>query len=309
MQVIYNGTDISSSIQATQATITDHSGGKPDSIGLQFSDTEGLWSQWKPAKGDTLQVKEGGFDSGLMYVDEISQRAGRFGLGALSIPQESKTARSQAWESVRFLEFATQIASRYGFDLKSYGIQNHLYERVDQVEEPDFSFLADRCSLEGYALKITNQSVVIYDEGNYEKIAPDPQLAVIQESSINGDFNFIDKSVGIFGKCIIRGQTAAEFIEGEFSAGGVLGSTLIKRMYVSNKIEANRWAKGILRSHNKHMITGALTIDLNIDYAAGTTVQIVDTGMFDGVFFIDSLTHDLINNQTKLKLRKPLEGY
>ncbi|WP_044480436.1 phage late control D family protein [Paenibacillus antibioticophila] len=309
MQVIYNGTDISPSIQATQAIITDRSGGHPDAVTLQFSDTEGLWSQWKPTKGDTLRVMEAGFDSGLMYIDEISQRAGRFGIGALSIPQESKTARSQAWESVRFMEFATQIASRYGFNLKSYGIDNHLYERVDQVEEPDFSFLAGRCSLEGYTLKIADQSVVIYDESSYEKIAPDPQLAVIQESSMNGDFAFIDKSVGIYEKCIIRGQTAAEFIEGEFSAAGVAGPTLIKRMYVSNKVEANRWARGILRSHNKHMITGSLTIDLNINYAAGTTVQIADTGMFDGVFFIDSLTHDLINNRTKLKLRKPLEGY
>jgi uncharacterized protein len=309
MQIIYNGTDITSSVHPTKALVTDRSGGKPDSISLQFSDTEGIWSKWKPAKGDTLQVKDSGLDSGLMFIDEISQVAGKFGLAALSIPQESKTARSQGWEAVRFMEFATQIGSRYGFAVKTYGVTNHLYERVDQIEEPDFSFLATRCSFEGYALKINDRSIVIYDEAAQEKTAPDPHLAVIQQSGINGNFEFVNKSVDIYGKCIVRGQTMGEYIEGEFAAADIAGPTLVKRLYVSNKAEANRWAKGSLRGSNKYMITGALSIDLNTNYAAGTTVQVSETGMFDGVYFIDSLVHDLINNRTRLKMRKPLEGY
>lgn len=309
MQIIYNGTDITSSVHPTQAMLSDRSGGKPDSIALQFSDTEGLWSQWGPAKGDTLQVKEDGLDSGVMFIDEFSQRAGSFGVAALSIPQASKTARSQGWEAVRFMEFATQIASRYGFAVKTYGVTNHLYERVDQIEEPDFSFLSTRCSLEGYALKINDRSIVIYNEAAQENKAPDSQLAVIEQSGINGNFDFVNKSVDIYGKCIVRGQTFSEYIEGEFTDAGVSGPTMIKRLYVSNKAEANRWAKGILRTSNKYMITGALSIDLNTNYAAGTTIQVVDTGMFDGVYFVDSLVHDLINNRTKLRLRKPLEGY
>jgi hypothetical protein len=101
----------------------------------------------------------------------------------------------------------------------------------------------------------------------------------------------------------------SEYIEGEFTAADITGPTLVRRLYVSNKAEANRWAKGILRSTNKYMITGTMSINLNTNYAAGTTIQVADTGMFDGVYFIDSLVHDLINNRTKLKLRKPLEGY
>ncbi|MFD5019994.1 phage late control D family protein [Paenibacillus sp. NPDC058367] len=309
MQIIYNGVDITSEVQPTKVLNMDNSGGKPDRVDLVFADPEGVWSKWNPAKNDTLQIVESGFDSGLMYIDQISQSAGSFGLQALSIPQISKTARSQGWESVRFMEFATQIAARYGFGIKTYGVINHLYDRVDQVETADFVFLAERCSLEGYALKINNESIVIYDEAMQEKNAPNPELSIIRESDIAGAYVFTNKSTDIYGKCIVRSQTLKGYIEGQYTAIGVNGPTLKRNLYASNQAEANRWAKGILRSFNKHMITATLVINLNTNYAAGTTVQVVDIGLFDGVYIIDHLTHDEINNQTKLTLRKPLEGY
>jgi phage protein D len=67
MKILYNGVDISPSVQPTVLKTIDHSGGQPDRLELVFSDTEGLWSQWDPAKNDTLQVIQSGFDTGLMY--------------------------------------------------------------------------------------------------------------------------------------------------------------------------------------------------------------------------------------------------
>jgi len=309
MNIIYNGTDITSSVHPVSIQITDNAGGKPDSLSVVFSDANGIWSKWRPAKNDTIQIRENGFDTGVMYVDQLVQTAGRFGIMALSIPQQSKTARSQGWENVRFLEFATQIASRYGFKLRAYDVTNHLYERVDQREEPDFAFLAYRCMLEGYALKINNRTVVIYDEAKQEQKAVDPKRGVIRESDINGAFEFIDKSTDIYEKCVVRSLTPGGYIEGEFQAPGVRGPTLKRNDYAASQAEAIRWARGILRNYNKHMVTGTMTINLNTHYAAGTVVAVQDIGMFDGKYIIDRLVHDLLNNRSKLWLRRPLEGY
>ncbi|MCL6456716.1 MAG: hypothetical protein K6T85_01795 [Gorillibacterium sp.] len=309
MQIIYNGIDITASVQPTMVRITDYAGGRPDNLLLIFADSEGIWSNWKPAKNDTLQVKEAGFDTGVMFIDMISQSAGSFALAALSIPQSCKSARSQGWENVRLMEIATQIAARHGFSVQTYGIVNHLYERVDQQEEADFTFLAERCQLEGYAFKINNRSMVLYAEAMQEQKAPDSALAIIRQTEINGGFEFVDKSTDVYGKCIVQSQTPGGFIVGECSAPEINGPTLKRNTFATNHAEANRWAKGILRSYNKHAITGNMTVNLNTNYAAGITVRVIETGMFDGVFFVDRLTHDLINNQTKLLLRRPLEGY
>lgn len=309
MNIIYNGVDITDSVQPVTLQVTDNACGVPDSVTAAFSDTEGLWSKWKPEKNDTLQVKESGFDSGVMFVDQISQEPGLFELKALSIPQSSKTARSQGWENVRLLQMVTEIAARHGFTVQSYNIINHLYQRVDQRDEPDFAFLSDRCMLEGYALKINNRNIVLYDELKEEQKVVDQQLATIRESEINGAYRFTNKSTDIYEKCIVRSQLVNGYIEGEYTAAGISGPVLKRALNATNQAEANRWAKGLLRSFNKHMITGSFEINLNTNYAAGTNVNMVEIGMFDGKYSIHRLVHDLLRNRTKVTLRKPLEGY
>lgn len=308
MNIFYNGTDITQSVQPITLPITDNAGGKPDSLTIAFSDTDGLWSKWKPAKNDTLQVKENGFDTGLMFVDELSQSAGLFGVKALSIPQTSKTARSQGWEKVRLLEIASEIATRHRFELQSYNVSNHLYERIDQQETADFAFLADLCMLEGYSLKINNRTVIIYDERIEEQKPADPKLSVVGEGAINGSFEFANKSTDIYQKCIVRGN-GPTYIQGVFTASDIFGPMIKRDLYATNQAEANRWAKGVLRSYNKLAVMGSMAVNLNSNYAAGTCLNVRDIGMFDGKYFIHRLVHDLMNNKTKLTLRKPLEGY
>lgn len=306
MSIFYNGTAITADVQPTSLLITDNAGGKPDSLAIVFSDNEGRWSQWKPAKNDSLQIKESGFDTGMMYTDELVQTAGKFEIKALSIPQNAKTARSQAWENVRFMEIVTEIAARHGFGVQTFNVANHLYERVDQSEEPDLSFLAYRCMLEGYALKINNHNLVIYDEVKEEQKETD---ITIYQSDMHGAFEFRNKSTDIYGKCIVRSQTLKSYIQGTFADNVIFSPTLKRNIYASHQDEANRWAKGILRSFNKYAITGSFSIDLNLNLAAGTCINVRDTGMFDEKYFIDRLVHDLIHNRTKLAVRKPLEGY
>lgn len=307
MNIIYNDVDITNSVQTTTAQITDNAGGKPDSLTVVFSDTDGLWSKWKPAKNDTVRITHNGFDTGTLFVDELWQRSGSFEIKALSIPQTSKSAHTQGWEKVRLLEIATEIATRHGLTLQSFEITNHLYERVDQQEIADFAFLADFCMLEGYALKINNRSVVIYSESFEEQKPVNPNISVVGNGSIN-DADFRNKSTDTYQKCIVRSNDPS-YIEGEFSDPNIFGPTIKRDLYATNQAEAIRWARGVLRSYNKLMVTGSMAINLNTNYAAGTSLNVQDIGLFDGKYFIHALVHDFINNKTKLTLRKPLEGY
>ncbi|WP_040948478.1 phage late control D family protein [Gorillibacterium massiliense] len=305
MNIYYNGTDITSSVHPIVVQFTDNTGGKPDSLSLVFADPSGLWSQWKPMKNDTLQVKEKSFDTGVMYIDQISQQAGSFGMQALSIPLVSKTARSQGWENVRFLELVTQIAARYNLKVQTYNVSNYLYTRVDQQDEADFAFLAYRCMLEGYVLKITNQMLVVQneaDEGNRTKVT------MIRASDIIRDFDFIDKSTDIYGACQVISQSDVQ-IKGIFKAPDIDGAAMREFLYVSNQAEADRWARGLLRNANKYRIMGRLTITLNTGLAAGSVLQLYGIGYFDGLYVIDCILHDLASNRSKLTIRRVLEGY
>lgn len=308
MKIIYNDVDITQSVHPLVLQLTDNAGGKADSMTAIFADTDGLWSKWRPSKNDRIRIKVSGYDSGQMFIDHLGQRPGEFEIKSLSIPQECKTARSQGWEEVRFLEIASEIAARYGFRLKTFNAYNYLYKRVDQIEEADFSFLANRCMLEGYELKINDGNLVIYDVSKEEQNIPN-ERAEIHEYDMRGIFEFVDKSTDIFGKCVVRGQVGGEYTQGEFTDPNVTGPTIFEKHYVSDKAEANRWARGILRNKNMHRVTGRFNIDLQPGLAAGSVVSVKGIGLFDGRYFIHRLIHDLINNRSTLIVRKPLEGY
>jgi uncharacterized protein len=302
LNFIYNGTDITADVQPIKLLLIDNAGGVPDSISAVFSDTQGLWGRWRPAKNDTIQAMVDGYDTGLMYIDHLSQQSGRFEIKVLSIPQTAKTARSQSWEDVRFLEFAAEIAGRHGFQLQTFGITNHLYRRVDQDEEADFAFLAYRSALEGYALKASGRTLIIYGERAEEERAINEKESTIYQVDMIGGFHFIDKSTDIYSKCIVR----SGMMRGEFSDVSVNGPALTKNIAVSDHGEAQRFAKGILRSLNKYAITGRFTTELKPKFAAGSNVMIRGIGLFDGRYFVHRITHDIINQRTEFQVRRPL---
>jgi hypothetical protein len=304
MQLIYEDKDIAPYVDIRKADIIDNAGGIADSIELHFNDPDGLWSKWKPAKDRKVKIIEEGLSSGDMYIDELEQERGLFIIKALSIKQEAKTDRIRGWDNISFIDFAKDIADKYGYGLKTYNVKNHNYLRVNQFETADFEFLAYRCMLEGYMLKITDNNVVIYDERYMESLAP---IKRIDLSDIDGRYRFKLKSTGIYGSCEMNyGEIKKKFVP-----SGVNGPTLkIRNMYLSSIGEAERYTRGLLRSTNKFEQAGFCTIAYEPGIAAGNTIDIFGIGALDNKYFCDQVIHRLKERKTTLsKLHKPLEGY
>lgn len=302
MYLIYEGKDITDDIEIRRADLADNAGGELDSLELVLDDTKGYWSTWAPEKNHTVQVNDSGFDSGIMYIDEISQQRGAIVLRALPIKQEAKASRVKAWENIRLLEIAQEIASRWGLSVEAYGITNHYYSRVDQTDA-DFKFLAWRCLLEGYALKVSGGKLILFSNQYMEGLDTAREITV---EDIDGDFLYQDKSSGIFGACkIVSGG-----ITGEFTASGTYGPTLkYFDLAIGSLGEGKRFAAGLLR--DKNCLEKTLSCQLKYDpgIAAGNTVQLSGFGLADGKYFTYQVIHKFVDGKTGLKLRKPLEGY
>lgn len=303
MQLIYEGKDITGDIEIRGADLTDNAGGELDSLDLTIDDSRGFWSQWKPEKNHTVQVKESGFDTGIMYIDEIVQQRGMILLRALPIKQEAKTGNVKAWDNVTFLELAREIAGKVGLSLETYGVQDQFYSRVDQHGESDLQFLAWRCLLEGYALKVTNGKLVIFSQPYMESQAA---ARVIKPEDVDGDFVYKQKSTQIYGACKITYQD----IQYEFKDPNVYGPTLkCFDIAVGNVGEAERFTKGLLRAKNCMEKTFTCKLRFDAGIAAGNAVELSGFGLADGKYFAYQVIHRFVEGKTALKLRKPLEGY
>ena len=304
MQLIYRGKDITDAVEISKADIIDNAGGIADSVELQFNDPRGYWRDWKPQKNDEVEIIHEGFKSGAMFVDELEQNRGTFIVRALSIPQVAKTSETKAWEDIRLLQVAEELAAKHRFDLQHYGIENHLYSRIDQQNIADFEHLSQRCMLEGYALKLTDRKAVIYDERYMES-----QLSVkaVYMDQFDGPFKFWDKATGTYSACTLSyGNISYTFKPDIGPTGPVLK---VKNIYVSSRAEAERFASNILRNKNKDENTGYFTIQLDAGIAAGNTMLLPDTGFGDGKYFCYQVVHKIIEQKSFIRVRKPLEGY
>lgn len=309
MKLTYQGTDITAEVRLQEAWILDYAGGKSDRAELCFDDPEGRWARWNPQKGDALRLRQEGFSTGDLYVDEIRQRAGMFRLGAVSVPPALRDSGTRAWQAVRFSELLAAFAERAGMTHRLYGMRaDPLYHALRQQGEEDIAFLANRCMLESCMLKVTGGALVAYDQPWLEAREETTPLSLLDGAS----HEVRRISQGIYAGCVVQAEHT-----GAFRLDGAYGPTLTVRAgdfgldAIHSDGEAERYAKGILRAHNKREYQAdCLDLPLMPQLAAGSLVTLTTAGIaFPGKWVVEEARHQLVARKTTLKLRKPLEGY
>ncbi|MGG4503827.1 phage late control D family protein [Paenibacillus polymyxa] len=216
--VNYNGKDITKELSdyLLDFTYTDAEPGTLDDLQINLEDKARKWSgPWSPSAGDRIAayIKTIGWDRpgeikrlncGTFEVDSIDFAGppDTVSIKAVSLPvttnvrQEKKT---KAWESVTLKSIAAEIAKRAGFTLMYEAHNNPKYDRQDQTDVSDLSFLNDLCKQEGIALKVTGKKLVLFDEYVYEQKAPALTIERGVSDIISYGFSFSTQDVAYAG--------------------------------------------------------------------------------------------------------------
>lgn len=304
MNFMYEGKDITNSIDINKAEIIENSGTYIDNIVTYVNNSVNQWSEWKPKKNDRLEFKQEGFSSGNMYIDDIIQKKGLVILKALPIKQQDKQTNTKTWENIRLNELLNEFASKHSLALKTFNTENYLYKKVNQINQSDFSFLYERCAMEGYVLKLLNNELIVYNEKHMESISSG--ISIYSSEIKDEDFEYRDKSDEIYSACnVLYGN-----IDYTFKAPKAVGPILnVRDILINDLAEAQRFSKSFLRNKNKFERTIKLKKKLNTSITAGNTIELKNFGLADGKFYIYQAKHILTNNLTELKLRGIVEGY
>jgi hypothetical protein len=191
LEVEIDGTDISKAVSDVilNFTYTDRASGESDSIDLNVTDRDGKFTDaWYPENGLEFRakikvenwIKEGDsdeLDTGKFKIDScgLSGPPDKFSIKGVSIPvtsslkQEEKTNK---WEEATLQEIAKTIADKAGIQLM-YEVESDItFDRVDQLQQTDMSFLMDLCTRYGVSLKVTDEKIVLFEESVYEGKSP-----------------------------------------------------------------------------------------------------------------------------------------
>lgn len=229
--------------------------------------------------------------------------------------QIRQTKRSQAWESYTLSGIAREMAVRNGMAFLFESTSDPYYDRVEQVNISDISFLSTICHNAGISLKATSNILVLFDQNAYESKAPvktirrgDGSYTKYKLTVGKADTQYASCRVSYSGsgKCI----EAIAYVE-DYKEDSDKNQQLEITARVGSIAEAKLMAEKQLRLHNKYARTATFTMTGDPDMLAGVTVLLADWGAWDGKYIVKQAKHTVCSSgyTTAVTLRRILEGY
>lgn len=306
VKVIYEGQDITADVSVAAAWLNLYSQGHSDKLTITFGDVEGRWDQWSPKPGDTIAVEDGAAKSGTMEIVNVRPESSKITMVALSVPNAASTERrSKSWQDVYFLQLANELCNRYGLTLETYGVEDHRYDYVEQMAQPDFAFLSKRCAFEGYGLLVYDSKMVIYNAEHMDAQEPNGSIRVTP----GDDYRIMEDDFDRFGSCCVTdGNVTGRFVDD--GAGREFCHQLVDRM--TDISEGNRFARGLLRHKNRLTRHVRVKTDSFLgQFAPGSVLDFSASavGSWDGAAFVESCLFDFYAQSTQVEVRPVITGY
>lgn len=347
-QVLSRRTDIEIAVDGVNVTkhiqkyflglkYTDCEEGEADDLQLTLQDREGIWaggwldSMVKAAAGAKgLKLKaalaqrgwkgkgDRWLDIGVFDLDsvEASGPPAVVVLKASALPYSGavrQTKRSRSWEHYSLHEIAGEIAANNGMGCAVYAAANPSYDRTEQRKQTDIEFLSKLCKNAAINLKVTNNSLVLFDQREYER---QPPAATIRKGGGCLSYRFSATSAGTqYDSCrvsytdpasgrVIEGAARSEDYDEEARNHKQLEITA----RVQSPGEAQALAENHLRLHNKFARTARFSLPGDPGLVAGVTVTLEGWASFDGKYLVSQAVHTVNSGgyTTDIELRKVL---
>jgi len=301
-KILLNGSDITSKMELSGCNLYDRLGGSKDNLKMQFPyDCEVTLN-----KNDELEIIADRYSTGKMYIigcDGVNNNTSCL-INAVSCKSTSKEKRSRILTNVTLHQIINDVAKKCGLSVELYDVSNFTYKSVCQLNETDLQFLNRLCLREGYSVKIDNGKLVVFNdyslENNYEPLK--------LEKAQGSEANFVRTENGcrsVTVRCYdIENHKLISYTAIDETVDG--GSETIIET-VTSIGEAERFAKGYLRSRNNMLLTGNIKIPFNDEISAGTVLDIADYDDYNGKYIVYEVIHDIVNENTYLYFRKTLD--
>jgi phage protein D len=321
-----------------------------DEVSITLKDETGKWANtWKPDGGEVVRAyimpgtvggARGQLYCGKFYVDTlgVSGSPRIFTMRAVSIPLNKpirKKLKSKAWEKKTLKGIAEEIAKEAGVSLIFDSEENPSFDRQDQNRESDLKFLSRLCEEAGLSLKLTDDTIVIFDQSSYEKKAPIKTLELGVSDILSWDFEQAQSDT--YKSCTVTYRDPKKKVKGSAASynmdlqkvkttkknAAVLSYTYVDPAADENGQEyelkkrakslddAKRLAKATLRGLNMRRVTGNMSVVGDISLVAGVVVECRGFGSFDGNFIIEQATHTVNTGGyvTNVALRRVNNAY
>lgn len=318
-EIKHNNQDITEKIaqNINNLTYTDIAAGEADdiSIGLKNGKLELEKYQELNVKIGTINWDKDNsdykLDCGTFLIDSVglSGFPDNLELKAINAPINSDFMdgeNTRTWKKASIRTIAFDVASKYGLQIFFDTSVNPIIEILEQNKQSDSSFLLEMLSRFGYCMKIYNNKLVIFREGEYEKNG----IVTTINKNIMNSYSISDSSSKTnFSSATVEYKSGKNTKTYKYQSSNYSGKNLTVSETAENLNEAIFIAKAKLREENKKQLQLNFSM-LGINRIVSTNcINIEGFGKYDGKYYIDKITHNFGNGYTSdFETHKVLEG-
>ena len=303
MQLIYEGVDITKSVDIVSCVHLDAADGRADRLDMTMEHAD-AWFRWGPKEDDTLEVVHGGYTTGRLYLSAVIPEGGRFRLEATSAPSAARRKRTRSYEGKTFYQILDECAAECNMGFAAYGIETDMaYRYMMRTVQTGAAFADWLCRMEGAVLKLFGGRFVaigIEDAQNRDAVQT-IALAYDQE----GVYYRRRDWERLFG---IRLMTPyADGIAEDTDAPGIGWENGMEMPALDDR-QAGRWAAGMLLHHNRLTEMLELTTAFSRELTAMARIDIESTTDEAGEWIVSSVKHDLVRETSTLRMARCLKS-
>lgn len=300
MELYIKGVDITASDQSIRCCkYYDYADGHADTLDITFNNLYDEWKGWQLSAGDTIRVKDN-VDTGTMFVSKTSLVNGDYSIHAVSNPIATLDLKTSMKENISLKEMIKEVCNDSSMEMCLVDITDYRYVHVERVNMNAVNFLNYLLKREGYLLKIFDKKVIAYNEKKIEFSGTDIEIT---EEGLISNPSFYTSDTFLVSQVSNRYKKVTTKV-----SCNVPGRKVITSMPVYDKAESIRFSKNFMRESNKYEHTGVLNID-DSRVVAGVMINLSgDFSIWNGNNFVYQVIHDIVNNEKRVMIRKPIEG-
>lgn len=296
MILYYNGVDITQRVGITAAVGHDLSGSCADHAELEFENTD-LWLSWNPKTDDVIEIVNGDYSSGEMYIAAMYPQEDKFKIMATAIPSG---ARRKTWMSYRNMtldNIALSCAKESGMEHKLFGVGNYLYPYLLRENEGCAAFLERIARMEGAVLKCWNGRYTMIGIEAAQKLNADQTIQT--DSGMRGIEYVKNDNARVRKLTVITPY--ARYTAEDLGADGDI-EIIRTDVPAINDAQAARWARGLLLAHNRKAETLTVRGVFNERQTAMVRTDVLGDNDIGGAWIVDEVEHDHIGNSSTATL-------
>lgn len=298
MEITYEGSEITDLVTTKSCVVHDTCGERCDSIEIVFENAAG-WYSWGPKEDDQIRITEGAYDSGIMYVNTILPKDGRFRIVATSLPVKARTKLNKSYVNSTIDTIMRACAASSGMGVQTFGVnKTAAISYIEQEHEWCAALLNRLLTNEGAVLKCVNGMYTAIGITYAQKLTPVLGLELNADQS-----GCVYQKSGVKHRALTLYSPYCEAmaIDTNVAVGYM---ELVEPSPVMNPMQAGRWARGKLLGLNRKSESITMTKEFDARLTAMARVNIEGGTDQDGEWIADDVEHDLINGTTKVLLRR-----